>query len=85
MSNFTAIADLISTLNQYVPDSEKEAVAKKANMCLLESIDLAVEFNQMAALFDRDNGDITTALNYLNLTLSEISKVSKALTDKGVI
>jgi hypothetical protein len=81
MDYYSAIADLINTLDQYIPDSERARIAIKANNCLLESVNLAVDFNQIATFCDRDLGDITTGLNYINLTLSEISQVSQVLTD----
>jgi hypothetical protein len=82
MDYYSALPDLIESMAKHIPNSERAMFARKANECLNESLDLSAWFNQLATGYDRDLGDIdllTTSLNYVNLTLTELSHATNSL------
>jgi len=84
MGYYSTISDLIDSMAKHIPESERAIIARKANECLSESLDLSAWFNQLAAGYDRQTGDLdllALSLNYVNLTLSELSHVSNSLKE----
>lgn len=82
MDYYSALPDLIESMAKHIPASERSIFARKANECLTESLDLSAWFNQLATGYDRELGDselLSTSLNYVNLTLSELSHVANSL------
>jgi len=82
MDYYSALPDLIESMAKHIPDNERAIFARKASECLNESLDLSSWFNQLVTGYDRDLGDtelLSTSLNYVNLTLTELSHVANTL------
>jgi len=86
MESYSVMAALMASPAKHIPNSERAAFANKASECLDKSLQLSAWFNQLATGYDRDLGDselLTTTLNYVNLTLSDLSHVLSDLKNES--